>query len=77
VRVVAKSALKAKMLEYFRDVETTGDELVVTSNGVPVLRVVPITRKKMSAEEAFADVRGKIEYRGDMLSPTADEWPET
>jgi hypothetical protein len=33
---VSKSALKAKMLEYFRRVEETGEELIVTDNGEPV-----------------------------------------
>ena len=36
MKVVSKSALKAKMLEYFRQVETTGEPLLVTSNGQPV-----------------------------------------
>ncbi len=75
MRRVSKSALKAKMLEYFRDVETSGDELIVTSDGVPVLKVVPI-KHKLRTEEAFADVRGKLEYRGDLLAPCSDEWPE-
>jgi len=76
MRTVSKSALKAQMLEYFRRVEATGEELVVTSNGIPVLKVVPI-RARTSTEAVFADVRGKVEYRADPLAPTTDEWPET
>ena len=41
MKVVSKSALKAKMLEYFREVETTGEALLVTSHGQPVLNVIP------------------------------------
>lgn len=73
---VSKSALKARMLEYFRRVEETGEELIVTDHNRPVLRIVPI-RARQSAAETFADVRGHVVYHGDLLAPTTDEWPET
>ena len=73
---ISKSLLKAKMLEYFRQVEETGEELVVTDNGRPVVKVVPI-RARSSAAELFADVRGRVVYNEDILAPTTDEWPET
>lgn len=73
---VSKSLLKGKMLEYFRQVEETGEELVVTDNGRPVIRVVPF-RTRSSAADLFADVRGKVVYHEDPVAPTSDEWPET
>ena len=76
METVSKSSLKARMLEYFRKVEETGEELVVTDNNRPVLRIVPI-RRRVPAAEMFADVRQRIVYRDDVLSPTTDEWPET
>jgi prevent-host-death family protein len=76
MQTVSKGALKAKMLEYFRKVEETGEELVVTDNNRPVLRIVPI-RQRIPTAEMFADVRRKIVYREDVLSPTTDEWAET
>lgn len=72
--VVSKSALKAKMLEYFRRVEETGVELVVTDNNVPVLRIVPI-RKRVPAGQVFADARGGVVYHEDPVAPTESEWP--
>jgi prevent-host-death family protein len=74
--VVSKSALKAKMLEYFRRVEETGIELVVTDNNEPVLRIVPI-RKRVPAATLFADVRGRVKYHEDPVAPTTGEWPDT
>ena len=71
---VSKSALKARMLEYFREVERTGEELVVTSDGVPVLKVVPF-RQTRSVDDAFADVRGQLMWTGDIDAPTDAEWP--
>lgn len=76
VTVVSKSALKARMLEYFRQVEQTGEELIVTDNNRPVLRVLPI-RDRQAAATVFADVRGRVVYHQDILAPTLDEWTET
>jgi prevent-host-death family protein len=76
METVSKSALKARMLEYFRRVEETGAELVVTDNNQPVLRIVPI-RKRVPAAQTFADVRGRVVYHEDVLAPTTDEWPES
>jgi prevent-host-death family protein len=64
------------MLEYFREVEETGEELVVTDNGRPVVKVVPI-RLWSSIDDLFADMRGRVVYHEDILAPTTDEWPET
>jgi prevent-host-death family protein len=73
---VSKGVLKAKMLDYFRRVEQTGEPLIVTDNGVPVLRVVAIARHE-PASAVFADVRGRVRYHEDILTPTTDEWPIT
>ena len=76
MKLVSKSVLKGKMLEYFREVEASGEELVVTNNGQPVLRIVPY-HAATTVDAAFADVRGRIRYHGDLLAPTTDEWAET
>lgn len=73
---VSKSALKARMLEYLRRVEETGEELIVTDNNVPVVRIVPI-RRRLPARDVFADVRGRVVYHEDVLAPTSEEWSET
>jgi prevent-host-death family protein len=73
---VSKSVLKAKMLEYLRRVEETGEDLIVTDNGRPVVKVVAI-RARTSIADAFGDARGRVVYHEDILAPTTDEWPET
>jgi hypothetical protein len=42
---VSKSKLKAKMLEVFRELEASREELVVSHHGEPVLKDIPIKRK--------------------------------
>jgi antitoxin (DNA-binding transcriptional repressor) of toxin-antitoxin stability system len=73
---ISKSALKARMLEYFRQVEQTGEELIVLDNNRPVLKVVPI-RSRRPAREVFADARGRVVYKEDVVAPSTGEWPET
>lgn len=55
--VVTKGKLKAKMLEYFREVERTGETLIVTDRGREVLEVRPISPKKVTAAEILAEYR--------------------
>lgn len=38
---VSKSRFKPRALEYFRRVEETGKELVITDHGRPVLKIAP------------------------------------
>lgn len=55
---VSKSKLKAKMLGIFREIEKTGEELIVTDNNNPVLKVIPLC-KKQSYRELFRKYQGK------------------
>ena len=73
---VSKGVLKARMLEYFRRVEATGETLVVTSHGKPVLKVEP-TRERGSLLDAFADVRGHLRgSRAAVLASEASAWED-
>jgi len=50
-RSVSKSKFKPRSLEYFRDVESTGEPLIITDRGRPVLKIVPFandTAKKVA-----------------------------
>ncbi len=72
---VAKGVLKAKMLEYFRRIEKTGEELIVTDSNRPVLRVIPLTKKRRP-DEVFGPFRGRLRYQGELTEGTEAEWPE-
>ena len=73
--VISKSRLKATMLQVFREIEATGEELIVTHNRRPVLRVLPIAHRK-TVDEIFAGMRGKVVYHEDINTPTTDEWDQ-
>jgi len=70
---VAKGKLKAHMLEYFRKVEETGEELIVTDHKKPVLKVIPYKKKK-SFKNVFAKYQGKIKYSAPITEPETEEW---
>ena len=72
---ISKSKLKAKMLEYFRQIEQTGEEIIVTDNRKPVLKISPLSARR-SPEEVFKLYRGKVKYFEDILTDTSEEWEE-
>lgn len=63
------------MLEIFRNIEASGEELVVTDHGKPVLRIVAIKKKK-AVIDLFGDLQGRVIYHEDIDTPTVDEWSE-
>lgn len=78
--VVSKRKLKARMLEYFREVESTGEPLIVTDHGREVLEVRPV-RKPSTIREALAEYRSGSGAgvasipTEEILAPiSADEW---
>ncbi len=73
MKTTSKSVLKAHMLEYFRNVEETGEELVVTSHGKPTLKVIPITEKK-SVAEIFSGMRKVAKIYADPTEPETEAW---
>ena len=71
---VSKSALKAKMFEYFRDLQEHGGELIVTDFGKPVLKITLCSDGK-GIEELFGDLRLKARISRDAaLESTVNEW---
>jgi prevent-host-death family protein len=73
--LISKSKLKAKMLEVFRQVEASGEAVIVTDHGKPVLKIIPI-EPKTSITELFGNFQGKVSYLEDLNQPTVDEWGE-
>jgi prevent-host-death family protein len=69
---VSKSRFKAKALEYFRQVEASGQPLVITDRGRPVLRLVPY---EQDAEALLAAFRGAVRRYDDPLEPVGEgDW---
>ena len=69
---VSKSEFKAKALEFFRQIEASGESVVVTDHGKPTLEV----RTYRSNERNPLDVlRGSVVRYENPTEPVADdEW---
>ena len=69
---ITKSEFEAKALEYLNQVQKTGEPLVITENGKPVLKLVPHTP---SEEEALKALRGSVIRYDDPLEPVGvEDW---
>ena len=71
-QVVAKSKMKAHFSELSREVERTGQEVIITDRGKPVLKLVPYAEKT----EAIPDsLRGSVVSYDDPTEPVAvEDW---
>jgi prevent-host-death family protein len=54
---VSKSQFKPHALEYFRKIEETRQELIITDRGKPVLKVIPYTE---DAEHTLVELRNSV-----------------
>ena len=87
--MISKSRFKPRALHYFREIEKTGKELIISDHGKPVLKIVPYVE---NPEEALKVLRDTVIKYEDPTEPvgvgcTADEvipmavpdavWPAT
>ena len=71
-QTISKSQFKPHSLEYFRRIEQTGEELVITDHGRPVLKVVPYVA---DTEECFRGLRNTVLKYDAPLDPVGlEEW---
>ena len=72
---ISKSKLKANMFRIFREIEESGEDLIVTRHSRPVPRIQAIDRKNRG-DDVFGTIQGKVIYREGISAPTAGEWLE-
>jgi len=72
---ISKSKLKAKMLEIFRQLESSGNELIVTDHDKPVLKIIPI-KQKAAVAAVFGELQGQVTYLEDINTASLQEWED-
>jgi antitoxin (DNA-binding transcriptional repressor) of toxin-antitoxin stability system len=70
---VSKGILKNKMLEYFRNAEKNGEEIIVTDRHRPVLRITPI-KQQTSLRQVFAHYQQKATFNTPVTEPETGDW---
>ena len=69
---VTKSRFKAQALEYFRQVETTGEPVIVTDRGKPTIE---IRRHRPESRSALDTLRDSVLRYEDPTDPVGeDDW---
>jgi len=62
---------KARCLAVMKKVQATGEPVVVTKRGTPVVKIVPVRKRK---DDLFGFMKGKVKVVGDIVTPIAVEW---
>lgn len=67
-------AFKAHCLAVMKQVQATGEPVIVTKRGAPVVKVVPVEVKN---RDIFGFMAGRVKIVGDVESPIPVEWEVT
>ena len=71
-RIVSKSQFKLRALEYFRLIEESGETMIITDRGKPVLKVMPYTD---NSEDRLKVLRNSVLQYDDPTQPVAlEDW---
>lgn len=69
---VSKSRFKAHALELFRQVERTGQPIVITDRGTPVLKLVPYRDEPDAALRVLRE--SVVKYEAPLKPVGEDDW---
>lgn len=70
-RTVSKSRFKPHALEFFRQIQETGEELIITDHGKPVLKITPY---KGDPDAILMELRGSVLQYEQPTEPTGEPW---
>jgi prevent-host-death family protein len=66
MRQMRASVFKARCLSIMNDVQATGEPVIVTKHGTPVVKVVPVEPR---TNNLFGFMAGEFKITGDIESP--------
>ncbi len=66
MQTIAAGVFKAKCLAIMDEVQQKRETVLITKNGKPVARLVPVEEEQ---DDIFGFYAGKIEILGDIVSP--------
>ena len=70
--VISKSKFKPNALKYFRHVERTGKELIITDHGKPALKIVPYSEDPLKTLKALRN--SVIKYEDPTAPVGLEDW---
>ncbi|HEX9944804.1 MAG TPA: type II toxin-antitoxin system Phd/YefM family antitoxin [Thermoanaerobaculia bacterium] len=69
-QVVSKASFQDRALEYLREVEATGEELIITDQGKPVLKLI---RYDQDPKAVLESLRGSVVRYDNPTEPVGQE----
>ena len=72
-RTIAAGEFKAKCLKLMDEVQSSGEEIVITKHGTPVAKLAPVEQKLPSL---FGCMKGSIEILGNIMEPVDAGWED-
>ena len=72
MRTVAVSELRNNLMSLIQKVQA-GEDIIVTSRGNEVAKLVPMENKRQMAKARLKELR-KTACAGEVLSPVTEEW---
>ncbi len=70
--VISKSKFKPHALKYFRQIEKSGKELIITDHGKPALRIVPFSEDPLEGLKALRN--SVIKYEDPTAPVGLEDW---
>jgi prevent-host-death family protein len=74
MKQIPAGVFKAHCLTVMKQVQATGEPVIVTKRGTPVVKIVPVEVKN---SEIFGFMAGRVKIVGDIESPIPVEWEVT
>jgi len=71
MQTIKASEFKAKCLALMDQVNETGDEIIITKNGVPVSKLMPVINKPKTL---FGLKKDQLKITGDIIEPLVNQW---
>lgn len=72
--MVSKSKFKPAALEYFRRVQETQEELIISDHGKPVLKIIPYREAKTNTIDPLTKLRGTLKRYEQPFEPIEEIW---
>ena len=70
--VISKSKFKPNALKYFRQIERSGKELIITDHGKPTLKIIPFSEDPMETLKSLLNT--VIEYKDPTAPVGMEDW---
>lgn len=74
METIPAGEFKSKCLGLIEEVHETGQPVIVTKRGVPVVMIIPYEPVEVPKAKLFGILKDSITINGDIISPIDEKW---